>query len=120
MADGRGMTQQAVDDIAQGRVWTGSDAVKIGLVDEIGGLDMALQAAADAAELTSYKIKELPIYEMDFQSILNQYTGGWVQTKEELMKEELGNENYLLLQKMKKMTQLQGPQLLLPYEIEIK
>ena len=120
VADGRGMTQQAVDDIAQGRVWTGSDAVKIGLVDEIGGLDMALQAAADAAELTSYKIKELPIYEMDFQSILNQYTGGWVQTKEELMKEELGNENYLLLQKMKKMTQLQGPQLLLPYEIEIK
>lgn len=120
VADGRGMTQAAVDSIAQGRVWTGRDAIKIGLVDEIGGLGMAIQAAADAAEMTNYKIKELPIYEKDFQSILNQYTGGWIQSKEELMREELGDENYLLLQKMKKMTQLQGPQLLLPYEIEIK
>jgi protease-4 len=120
VADGRGMTQAAVDSIAQGRVWTGRDAIKIGLVDEIGGLDMAIQAAADAAEMTNYKIKELPIYEKDFQSILNQYTGGWIQSKEELMREELGDENYLLLQKMKKMTQLEGPQLLLPYEIEIK
>jgi len=120
VADGRGMTQEAVDAIAQGRVWTGSDAIKIGLVDEIGGLDMALQAAADAADMTNYKVKELPIYEKDFQSILNQYTGGFVQTKEEMMREELGDKNYLLLQKMKKMTQLEGPQLLLPYEIEIK
>ncbi len=120
VADGRGMTQVAVDSIAQGRVWTGNDAIKIGLVDEIGGLDMAIQAAADAADMTNYKIKELPIYEKDLQSILNQYTGGWIQTKEELMREELGDENYLLLQKMKKLTQMQGPQLLLPYEIEIK
>lgn len=120
VADGRGMTQEAVDAIGQGRVWTGSDAVKIGLVDEIGGLDMAIQAAADAAEMTDYKIKELPIYEKDLQSILNQYTGGFVQTKEDIMKEELGEKNYLLLQRMKKMTQMEGPQLLLPYEIEIK
>lgn len=120
VADGRGMTQAAVDSIAQGRVWTGNDAIKIGLVDEIGGLDIAIQAAADAAKMTNYKIKELPVYKKDFQSILNQYTGGWIQTKEELMREELGDENYLLLQKMKKLTQMKGPQLLLPYEIEIK
>jgi len=120
VADGRGMTQAAVDSIAQGRVWTGNDAIKIGLVDEIGGLDMAIQAAADAAEMTNYKIKELPVYEKDLQSIINQYTGGWIQTKEEIMKEELGDKNYLLLQKMKRLTQMKGPQLMLPYEIEIK
>ncbi|QHI38233.1 Protease 4 [Kordia antarctica] len=120
VADGRGMTQAAVDSIAQGRVWTGNDAIKIGLVDEIGGLDMAILAAADAAEMKTYKIKELPIYEMDLESLLSQYTGGFIQSKEELMKEELGEKNYLLLQKMKKLTQMQGPQLLLPYEIEIK
>ncbi|AXG69567.1 protease 4 [Kordia sp. SMS9] len=120
VADGRGMTQAAVDSIAQGRVWTGNDAIKIGLVDEIGGLDMALQAAADAAEVSNYQILELPVYEKDLQSIINQYTGGYVQTKEEILREELGDQNYQLLQKMKKLTQMQGPQLLLPYEIEIK
>lgn len=120
VADGRGMTQEAVDEIAQGRVWTGNDAVKIGLVDKIGGLDMALQAAATAAEISEYEIIELPIYEKDLQSIINQYTGGYIQTKEDILREELGDKNYLLLQKMKKLTQMQGSQLLLPYEIEIK
>ncbi|WP_420571848.1 signal peptide peptidase SppA [Kordia sp.] len=120
VADGRGMTQAAVDSIGQGRVWTGNDAIKIGLVDEIGGLDMALQAAADAADMSDYKIKELPVYEKDFESILNQFTGGFIQTKEDIMKEELGEKNYQLLQKMKQVTKMEGPQLLLPYEIEIK
>jgi protease-4 len=120
VADGRGMTQAAVDAIAQGRVWTGNDAIKIGLVDEIGGLDMAIQAAADVAEIEDYRIKELPIYKKDFQSILDQYTGGFIQSKETILKEELGDKHYMMLQKMKKMTQLEGPQLLLPYEIEIK
>lgn len=120
VADGRGMTQEAVDKIGQGRVWTGSDALEIGLVDEIGGLDMALEAAANAADIEDYRIKELPIYEKDFQNILDQYTGGFIQSKEDILKEELGEKQYLILQKMKKMTQLKGPQLLLPYEIEIK
>ncbi|MCH2192930.1 signal peptide peptidase SppA [Kordia sp.] len=120
VADGRGMTQTSIDEIAQGRVWTGNDAVKIGLVDEIGGLDKALQAAAEVANLSEYDILELPVYEKDLQSIINQYTGGYIQTKEEILREELGDKNYELLQKMKKLTQMKGPQLLLPYEIEIK
>lgn len=120
VADGRGMTQAAVDTIAQGRVWTGKDAVEIGLVDEIGGLDMALEAAATAAGISTYETLELPVYEKDFQSIINQYTGGYVQTKEEILREELGDKSYQILQKIKKLTKIQGPQLLLPYEIEIK
>lgn len=120
VADGRDMTQQAVDKIAQGRVWTGNDAIRIGLVDEIGGLDMALEAAANAANIENYRIKELPVYEKDFKNILDQYTGGFIQSKEDILKEELGEKQYLLLQKMKRMTELKGPQLLLPYEIEIQ
>ncbi|MEM6719172.1 MAG: signal peptide peptidase SppA [Bacteroidota bacterium] len=120
VADGRNMTVEAVDEIAQGRVWTGNDAVKIGLVDEIGGLDMALQAAAKAANISSYETLELPVYEKDLQSIINQYTGGYIQTKEEILREELGDKNYQLLKKLKKLSQMEGPQLLLPYEIEIK
>jgi len=118
VATGRGMKQEAVHEIAQGRVWTGTDALNIGLVDELGGLDLALTRAAEAAELDEYKIKELPIYEKDFEKMFESF--GLVQTKEELLKEELGIRNYRILTKMKNITQMQGTQMLLPYDIEIK
>jgi protease-4 len=118
VATGRGMTQEAVHEIAQGRVWTGADALNIGLVDELGGLDVALQHAAQAAKLDSYKIKELPIYDKDFEKMIESF--GLFQTKEELLKAELGDYNYRILNKMKTITQMEGTQMLLPYEIEIK
>jgi len=118
VATGRGMTQEAVHEIAQGRVWTGADALNIGLVDELGGLDLALTRAAEAAELEQYKIKELPIYEKDFEKMFESF--GLVKTKEEFLKEELGIHNYRILTKMKNITKMQGTQMLLPYDIEIK
>ena len=118
VAKGRGMTQEAVHEIAQGRVWTGADALNIGLVDELGGLDVALQHAAEAAELETYKIKELPVYDKDFEKMIESF--GLFQTKEELLKAELGEYNYRILNKMKTITQMEGTQMLLPYEIEIK
>jgi protease-4 len=51
VATGRHLTPQAVEEIAQGRVWTGQQAVKIGLVDKLGGLDMALQVARNKAKI---------------------------------------------------------------------
>ena len=118
VATGRRMTQEAVHEIAQGRVWTGADALNIGLVDELGGLDVALQHAAKAAELETYKIKELPVYDKDFEKMIESF--GLFQTKEELLKAELGEYNYRILNKMKTITQMEGTQMLLPYEIEIK
>lgn len=56
VAEGRQMTTEDVDEIAQGRVWTGSKALALGLVDEIGGLDAAIQAAAELAGITDYEI----------------------------------------------------------------
>jgi len=118
VAVGRGMTQEDVHEIAQGRVWTGADALNIGLVDELGGLDLALVRAAEAAKLEEYKIKELPVYEKDFGKMFESF--GLIKTKEELLKEELGIHNYRILTKMKNITQMQGTQMLLPYDIEIK
>jgi protease-4 len=118
VATGRGMQQAAVHEIAQGRVWTGADALKIGLVDELGGLDVALIRAAEAAEIETYKTKELPIYEKDFEKMFESF--GLVKTKEELLTEELGLQNYRILKKMKNISQMQGAQMLLPYDIEIK
>ena len=118
VADGRKMSTEAVNEVAQGRVWTGADAIKIGLVDELGGLDLALQYAAEAAELGDYRVKELPKYKKDFEKMFSSF--GIAKTKEELLKEELGARNYEILQKMKNITKMEGAQMLLPYEIDIK
>jgi len=60
VAEGRHMTYDAVHEIARGRVWTGADAVKIGLVDTLGGLDLALSIAAERAGLDKYRVKDYP------------------------------------------------------------
>src|SRR5690606_17803920 len=118
VAEGRNMTQDAVKMIAEGRVWTGAEGINNGLIDELGGLDLALKRAAEAANIEEYKIKELPVFEKDLDKILRGY--GIVKTKEAILKEELGEENYKMLQKIKSMTQKKGVQLLFPYSVDIK
>ena len=76
------------------------------------------QRAAEAAKLDTYKIQELPIYEKDFEKMFESF--GLIKTKEELLTEELGIQNYRILKKMKNITQMKGTQMLLPYDIEIK
>jgi protease-4 len=61
VAEGRGMDPQRVEEIAQGRVWSGAEAKNIGLVDELGGLDAAIKFAAEKAGLASnYRLVEYP------------------------------------------------------------
>lgn len=60
VAEGRKMTVAQVDSIGQGRVWSGVDALKIGLVDKLGNIDDAIIAAAKLAKVEDYKIKSLP------------------------------------------------------------
>jgi len=118
VADGRNMSQDDVKLIAEGRVWTGAEAINNGLVDELGGLDLALERAAEAAGIDTYKVKELPIFEKDLDKILRDF--GLIKTKADILKEELGEENYKMLQKIKSMTEKKGVQLLFPYSLEIK
>ena len=75
VADGRDISKEAVHNIAQGRIWTGNAAVKNGLVDEIGGLTEAVNAAAELAELEEYKIKEYPRTKNQFENLMEQLTG---------------------------------------------
>ena len=60
VAEGRHMTYDEVHKIARGRVWTGADAIGIGLVDTIGGIDLAIRIAAEKAGIDNYKVKEYP------------------------------------------------------------
>ena len=117
VAKGRKMTFAQVDSIAQGRVWSGSEALKIGLVDKIGGMDEALAEAAKLGKIKKYKTQDFPEYEKSFDDILQKF--GLAQSKQALIKEEIGAENYLILQKIKRMAQQKGIQAMMPFEIKI-
>ncbi len=118
VAQGREMTMEEVEAIAQGRVWTGADALNIGLVDELGGLDVALQRAAEAAGIQNYQIKELPVFRKNLDEMLEKF--GLIKTKETILKEELGEENYKALKEIKSMSDKKGVQLLFPFSTDIK
>lgn len=118
VANGRGMTLDEVEEIAQGRVWTGEEALAIGLVDELGGLDAALKYAAEQVELENYQIKEYPEFEVDLQRILRNY--GITQTAEDFMKETVGEDLFEILEEAKAQTERKGVQLLFPYSTKIQ
>jgi len=118
VAEGRGMTQEDVKEIAQGRVWTGNDALNSGLVDELGGLDVALKYAAEAAEIEDYKIREFPVFEKDLDKMLQDL--GLAKAKSDILKEELGEANYKIMQEIKSMSKQKGIQLRFPFSTQIK
>ena len=76
VAEGRNMSTAAVDDIAQGRVWTGYDAKRLGLVDVLGGLEKAIDIAAHLAKLDDYRIVSLPKKEAPLEIFIKEITGG--------------------------------------------
>lgn len=115
-ADGRKKTPDQIKAIAEGRVWTGEDALKIGLVDKIGGIDEAIQIAVDKAKLTTYNVKEYPVKE-DFATKLMKSFGEDMETR--FIKAQLG-EQYKLFREIKNIEKINGIQARLPYELIIK
>lgn len=69
-AEGRGKTKEEIDAIGQGRVWTGNQALKLGLVDELGSIDLAIQTAAGLAGIETYSIREYPAKKDFWMSLL--------------------------------------------------
>lgn len=121
VADGRKMTREQVDTIAQGRIWTGTDAVKNGLVDELGSLEDAIKYAATVAKIKEYRIENFPEYETDLNSILANLSGISIfQSKETLLREQIGTEAYMLLEKIKRAQNTKGVQAMMPFSLEIK
>jgi protease-4 len=115
VASGRNMTPAAVDSIGEGRVWTGSSAKTIGLVDEIGGLEDAVKAAAKQAGIEKYSIREYPVLEDPYTKLISSLTGD---LKMKILIKELG-ENAIYYSEIKELTGLTGVQARLPYFIEI-
>ena len=118
VAAGRKMTFDQVDEIGQGRVWTGAEALKIGLVDEIGGMDKALAEAAKLAKIKEYRTINFPEYEKEFGDL---FAGlGLASTKAAIIEEEVGAENYKIWKRLKEFSARTGIQTVLPYELVIK
>ncbi|MDD2285606.1 MAG: signal peptide peptidase SppA [Paludibacter sp.] len=112
-AEGRNKTVDEIKAIAEGRVWTGEDALKIGLVDALGGLDDAIVLAAKKAQLTEYQIREYPEKE-DFATKLMKKLTDDVDTK--IIKSCLG-EHYTIFHHLKQLENMHGIQARMPYDI---
>jgi protease-4 len=115
VSSGRKMTVAAVDSIGQGRVWSGSDAKKIGLVDETGGLSASVEEAAKLAGIETYSIRELPVDVDPFTRILSQLSGD---IRMRILKNELG-EYKKFIDEIQEIKNLSGIQARLPYFIEV-
>jgi len=74
VAEGRGITKEEVDAIGQGRVWSGIDALDIGLIDEIGGLEDAIVSAANLSEIEDYRIITLPKRTDEIEELLKGFS----------------------------------------------
>ena len=105
----RNLRKTFVDSIAQGRVWSGADAIELGLVDELGGIEEAIAYAAKQAGLESYSIKEYPEQEDFFESLFKTETQEYY-TKT-LMKKNLG-ETYQYLDAIEMINRIEGIQAL--------
>ncbi len=119
VAEGRRMSKADVDSIGQGRVWSGIDAKSKGLVDVLGGLDVAISIAAKKAKLDNYMISYVPRAEKGINKIVKQLTGQEDDNVKALLQNELG-VNYKYIEYLKKARSIKGIQARLPYEIEIE
>jgi protease IV len=116
VSEGRKMTVAQVDSIGQGRVWSGVDAKRIGLVDEFGGLNDAIKEAARLAKLKDFSKMELPEQKDTFEQLLETFSGDNTSV---FLKKELGAA-YPYFHYLSRMSRMNGIQALMPFEFDIK
>ena len=118
VATGRNKSVSYVDSIAQGRVWTGTKALELGLVDKLGGLQDAVDCAARLAKTSNYRLKEYP----EPKGFLDILLGGYKKSfGTSAIKEELGDKTYRTLITLKDLQLFKGsPQARMPFELEIE
>lgn len=118
VAEGRNMSLEQVEEIAQGRIWTGKQALENGLVDGLGGFEQALEAAARLAELEEYNLISYPKIEPEFDDLLS-VMGPFGSIEEQLM-ENYPKEIQAFLTTLINKTERPNIEIRLPYTVEIK
>ena len=115
VSEGRGMSKEAVDSIGQGRVWTGTDALKLGLVDVLGGLEDAIKIAANMASLENFRITSLPKQIDPMEKLIKDLKGG---AKASIIENELG-ESYQFYKEVNNILEMDKVQMRMPYSFKI-
>ncbi|HEY0666686.1 MAG TPA: signal peptide peptidase SppA [Sphingobacteriaceae bacterium] len=115
VGQGRKRSPAYIDSIGQGRVWSGTEALKNGLVDRLGNINDAVKSAARKANIKEYKIVEYPSQKDPFHALFDNSAD---KISDYLTKKELGS-NYLYYQQLKSALQFTGVQARLPYSITI-
>jgi protease-4 len=119
VAEGRKKDTVYIDSIAQGRVWSGEDALQIGLVDKIGGLQDAINCAARMAKTTNYRLREYPESSGWLDRLLNKSTSSHDASSK--IKEHLGAENYRVFKELVRIKEICGSaQARLPFDFFIR
>ena len=117
VSEGRDISTKQVDNIGQGRVWSGYDAKKIGLIDEFGGLEKAIESAAALAEIEEYRTISLPKQKDPFTEFLD----GLNQTKlSDILSDELDLINKKDITTIKEMIKSEKIQTRLPYILSLE
>lgn len=116
-ADGRHKTKEAIEKIAEGRVWTGETAKKLGLVDELGGIDKALDIAVKKAGLQGYTVVSYPGKKDFLSALLDSKPGNYIEAR--LLKSKLGDyyKDFGLLKNLEERSFMQAR---VPFELNIK
>jgi protease-4 len=117
VSQGRKKDIAYIDSIAQGRVWSGEDALRLGLVDKVGNLQDAIDCAARMAKISSYGLKEYPESESWLNELLNR-------KKEEpaaMIRQQVGEQNYRVYQQLLKVREMtESVQARMPFEMIVR
>jgi protease-4 len=120
VAEGRNLSRDDVHRIAQGRIWTGTKAKELGLVDELGGVEDAVKLAASLAGIEKYRTVEYPYQKEPLQEFIDELTGQGdddaIRTK--ILQKEMG-EYYPIYKHIKELLNLEGVQARLPILIQL-
>ncbi|AYN69059.1 signal peptide peptidase SppA [Euzebyella marina] len=120
VSQGRNISMAEADSLAQGRVWSGVDAKRLGLVDELGNLEDAINSAAELAGIDSYGIKKFPKYKTGLERFMEDLGGASASLKEKFIKDEIGTEAYSILKEVRTAMDQKGVQARMPFVLTIK
>ncbi len=120
VSQGRDMTIAQADSLAQGRVWSGTDAQRLGLVDQLGGLDDAVAEAASLAGIQQFELRKYPKFKSGFTRLMEDLGESGKSRQASLVRNELGAELYGIYKELKGTLKQGGIQARVPYILTIK
>ncbi|MDG1570957.1 signal peptide peptidase SppA [Robiginitalea sp. M366] len=120
VSEGRNISVAQADSLAQGRVWTGQQAVELGLADTLGGMPEAIALAADMGGTENFRLVTYPKYKSGLERLMNDLNASGGEVSSRLLERELGEEWVELLRQIKAQTRQEGVQARQPFILRIR